>query len=104
MVSEINVDREEGILTVVWRDGARQQIRLSDLRRGCPCAVCEGNRMAEDDDVLHVISPDALQASDGVTEIIPVGRYAIQIRWTDGHDTGIYTYDYLKTFGTVTQS
>jgi DUF971 family protein len=47
-----------------------------------------------------MISPDELNASAAISDVVPVGRYAIQIRWQDGHDTGIYTYDFLRALGT----
>jgi len=91
-------------MELVWQDDVRQEIRLEDLRRLCPCALCEGSRLEQDSDALHIITADEMQATAGVGEITPVGRYAIQIRWDDGHDTGIYTYKYLRTLGTTTPS
>lgn len=100
MLAKLDVTQDKGIMTVVWDDGRSQEIQLSDLRRLCPCAVCEGNRAQQTSDALHMISPDELSASPAVSDVVPVGRYAIQIRWKDGHDTGIYTYDFLKSLGT----
>ena len=82
-----------------WGDGLKQELRLARLRQLCPCAVCEGNRFGQADDDLHVITTDQLSATAGVREILPVGRYAIQVLWDDGHDSGIYTYGYLKSLG-----
>lgn len=104
MISKIDVLREKGMMSIQWKDQTEQELRLDDLRRLCPCAVCEGNRMAQDSDALHMISPDVQAASSGVVEIVPVGRYAIQIRWEDGHDTGIYTYEFLRSLGTASPS
>ena len=104
MVSKIDVQRELGVMVLTWEDATRQEVGLDELRRLCPCALCEGNRMAQEADGLHIITSDELHATADVSEVIPVGRYAIQIRWHDGHDTGIYTYTYLKSLGTVTPS
>ena len=101
MPSKIDVVREKRVMSVQWQDDSRQEVKLDDLRRLCPCAVCEGNRMQESSDDLHMIGSDQLNTSSVVTEVIPVGRYAIQIRWEDGHDTGIYTYEFLRSLGTV---
>ena len=100
MLTKLDVAKETGIMSVVWDDGSCQELQLSDLRRLCPCAVCEGNRAKQTSDALHMISPDELNASAAVSDVVPVGRYAIQIRWQDGHDTGIYTYDFLRALGT----
>ena len=48
---------------------------------------------------LHMLSDREREATAEVVDVIPVGRYAIQIRWGDGHDTGIYTYDSLRRMG-----
>ena len=100
-LSDIEVSRDRGTMGLSWDDGLSQEVRLDDLRRLCPCAVCEGNRAAQTTDKLHMITADELGASDGVRDVIPVGRYAIQIRWEDGHDTGIFTYKYLRSLGTA---
>ena len=104
MIEKIDVVREKGMMSILWKDQTRQELRLDDLRRLCPCAVCAGTRMAQDADALHMISSDAQNASSGVAGIVPVGRYAIQIRWDDGHDTGIYTYEFLRSLGTAPPS
>ena len=100
-LSKIDVNRDSEIMVLNWKDGLRQKVTLADLRRLCPCAVCEGNRLQHQEGELHMITNDELQATAGLREVVPVGRYAIQIRWADGHDTGIYTYSYLRSLGTV---
>ena len=99
MLLKIDVVREKGVMSIQWQDDNRHEVKLDDLRRLCPCAVCEGNRMQESSGDLHMIGSDQLNASSEVTEVIPVGRYAIQIRWEDGDDTGIYTYEFLRSLG-----
>ena len=99
MLSKIDVVRKKGVMSIKWQDDNLQEVKLDDLRRLCPCAVCQGNRMQESSDDLHMIGSDQLNASSEVTEVIPVGRYAIQIRWGDGHDTGIYTYEFIRSLG-----
>ena len=93
----IDIRRKEGLLEVAWRDGAVHRIGLSDLRRACPCALCEDRReRQEKEGGLRVIGGDEMAVSVEVLDVVAVGRYAIQIRWGDGHDTGIYTYGYLR--------
>ena len=43
-----------------------------------------------------ILPPEFANASPVITELQPVGRYALQPYWRDGHSTGIYTYDYLR--------
>lgn len=75
-----------------WADGHQSVFPLLYLRKECPCALCRGER--EDHNPFRVIKelPEALKAMT----IDPVGNYAIQIRWSDGHATGIYTFDFLR--------
>ena len=90
----IRVDRAEGWLEMDWADDGILRVKLPDVRKACPCALCKDLR-AKQDDQLQMITAEQIPSID-LSDVIPVGNYAIQIRWTDGHDTGIYTYSYLK--------
>lgn len=82
-------------LAIRWDDGGESFLRLETLRRHCPCAGCQGER-----DVLgHLhkgpekpLSP----ASYHLRQIVTVGSYAVQPTWGDGHNTGIFAFDYLR--------
>ena len=84
-------------MEIEWKGVGRRRIKLSYLRRYCPCAPCvdRRNRQAEGEG-LPMLSVAEMTATDEVSTVVPVGRYAVQIKWSDGHDTGIYTYDYLR--------
>ncbi len=90
----IRVHRAGGWLEMDWADHGVLRVMLREVRKACPCALCEGLR-AERDAQLQMITADKTPSVE-LSEVVPVGNYAIQIRWTDGHDTGIYTYSYLK--------
>lgn len=79
-------------LRIAWDDGMTSDFHVATLRRACPCASCvdewTGERTLDPFTVLESVRP---------MEIEPVGRYAIKITWTDGHDTGIYTFEYLRS-------
>ena len=82
-------------LAIKWADGTESYVPLEFLRRCCPCAGCQGER-----DVMgtvhrgpeHPLSAAAFQ----LRHIGTVGGYAIQPVWGDGHNTGLYSFDYLK--------
>lgn len=94
--TRIHVDRRLNHLLVEWADGQVRTIDLRLIRQQCPCALCDDVRAKEKKHSgLHMVTK-AEMPSTVLTEIIPVGNYAIQIRWEDGHDTGIYTYRFLK--------
>ena len=98
----IRVDRAEGWLEMDWVGDGILRVRLSDVRKACPCALC-GDIRAQQDAQLQMITVDQTPSVD-LSDVIPVGNYAIQIRWADGHDTGIYTYSYLKQLALAASS
>ena len=93
----IDVRKEAGEMVLEWEDGKCGKIPLEVLRRACPCAECNEHREQQHAEAgLHMLTEDELAASDELAGIVPMGRYAVKIRWADGHETGIYTYDHLK--------
>ena len=97
--SEIQIDRHAGELVILWRDGSEGRYALEELRRGCPCAQCREVR-GEADGVnaggLTLLNPEAISATAVVKGFSYVGRYGIRIEWEDGHDHGIYTFDFFR--------
>jgi DUF971 family protein len=85
-------------LAIVWEDGREDYLPLETLRRNCPCALCRGER-----DLLgnvHRGPPRPLTpASFQALSQRPVGGYALQIFWADGHNDGIYSYETLRSLG-----
>jgi DUF971 family protein len=85
-------------LAIKWEDGTEQFIRLETLRRACPCAGCKG----EVDVMGQLHKGREVQLSERSFRLLslqPVGTYAIQPTWGDGHMTGIFSYDYLRKLG-----
>lgn len=82
-------------LAIKWDDGTESYISFADLRRSCPCAGCKGEM-----DILGNIykNPDRPLAPNAfsLVRIGQVGGYALQPVWADGHDSGIYSFDYLR--------
>jgi DUF971 family protein len=93
---------DDGRLEMTWSDGEQRRYRVGELRKACPCATCREKRSAEDGDkmktLLKVISPEEAQPLM-VQHMEPVGNYAYKITYSDGHDTGIYTFDHLRALG-----
>ena len=89
-----NIQQIGNELAVQWNDGTESYLDLQFLRRACPCAACGG-----EPDVLGNIMRPNVSYSDTSFELAGfqiVGGYAIQPRWADGHETGIYTFQYLR--------
>ena len=90
----INVQQIGNELAIQWNEGAESYLDLQLLRRACPCAACGG-----EPDVLGNIMRPSVSYSDNSFDLVGfeiVGGYAIQPRWADGHQTGIYSFQYLR--------
>ena len=78
-------------LSIRWADGAESLLDVRALRLACGCANCidewSGKALLAPDKVPEDVAPVGIQS---------VGRYAIQIEWSDGHSTGIYPFERLR--------
>ncbi len=76
---------------VEWSDGHDAVYPARHLRLNCSCAACvnelTGERMLDANAIVPDVHPLGIE---------PVGRYGIRIQWSDGHNTGIYTYENLR--------
>ena len=82
-------------LFIKWDDESESRIDLKYLRDECPCANCKGETIllkTYKPSKLSIVNPEMYKIND----IQPVGGYAIQITWKDRHNTGIYSWEYLK--------
>jgi DUF971 family protein len=85
------VEESDRQLTIAWSDDVETHYQAAGLRRSCPCAQCinewTGEKMLSDDSV-----PDDVH----FTHISIVGRYALNFHFSDGHDTGIFSFALLR--------
>lgn len=81
-------------LEVTWGDSHQSSYPLKYLRAECPCASCRSERQDAQDNPFHVLK-GGLPSAD-LRNVEPVGRYGLRLVWADGHDTGIYTFEYLR--------
>ena len=79
-------------LAISWGDGEKSVFPVRDLRLACSCARCVDEWTGEE-----MLKPESVPEDVRPVSIQPVGRYAIQIQWSDGHDTGIYPFDRLRS-------
>jgi DUF971 family protein len=82
---------------VVWEDGHESYYPLEELRRACPCAMCSG-----EPDLfgrMYGGGPQQYRRESFIlSSVDPVGNYALQPNWADGHGYGIWAYDRLRAF------
>jgi DUF971 family protein len=89
-----NIQQIGDELAIAWNDGTESFIKLKTLRRACPCAACGG-----EPDVLGGISRPHVTYTNQSFQLVGfdlIGGYALQPRWGDGHNTGIYSFTYLR--------
>lgn len=82
-------------LALSWSDGMEQFLAFEKLRRSCPCAVCNG-----EPDVMGRGEKPRREYKNGSFELKSydfVGGYGLNLKWADGHATGIYSYDLLRS-------
>jgi len=86
--------RDARTLSVLWEDGQRDDFDVRDLRLACHCALCieemSGRKLLDPKTVRPDVSPRVISS---------IGNYAIGIDWNDGHNSGIYSFDYLRSLG-----
>lgn len=93
-------------LLVTWSDGLRATLESNTLRKACPCATCK--ELSGDEshskpltssekkpNLLNIVSATDAESTN-LERVWAVGNYAIGMRWQDGHDSGIYSYMYLR--------
>jgi DUF971 family protein len=78
-------------LRITWADGRECQFNAPALRRNCPCAQCVNEWTGQ-----RVLQPESISDELSINDISIVGRYALSFRWSDGHETGIYSFRYLR--------
>jgi ATP-binding protein involved in chromosome partitioning len=86
------IHRADDAVTITWAEDHVGVYPARDLRLACPCAEC-----VEEMSGRPLLDPNAVPVDVVPLRISLVGAYAVRIDWSDGHSTGIYTYDYLRT-------
>lgn len=75
---------------ISWDDGVTHKLSNAVLRGYCPCAGCQGHSAT----IQYVSGRDT-----DLTDIEQVGNYALKLVWSDGHNTGLYSFPYLHKLG-----
>lgn len=87
--TKLDFSKSRKMLTIAFDDGQTGEIPFETLRVESPSAEVQGHSPAQKKVVTG-------KENVGVTAANPVGRYAVQIVFDDGHDTGLFTWDYLR--------
>ena len=85
------IEEGDSEITITWSDDVETHYVATDLRRSCPCAGCinewTGEKMLDDSKIPDDIS---------IKHTTIVGRYALNFHFSDGHDTGIFSFGFLR--------
>ncbi len=87
----VDISLSQGV-SIVWSDGHESQYALEYLRNNCPCATCRNDKKS----VAPPSSFPMFKPTARLKGAEAVGRYAVQLLWTDGHNTGIYSFAHLR--------
>lgn len=97
----IAISKSKGV-KIDWSDGHRSEYSLAYLRDECPCASCTGAHGTEPQKTDYSKPQPAnnpfpmFKPALKMLSVEPVGSYAFRISWSDGHNSGIYSYDRLR--------
>lgn len=96
---KIHVSTGAGV-DITWADGHQSHYDFSYLREECPCATCNDERGKKQAFAAVASSPSAVlpmfKPKPRAQTATVMGNYAVQISFSDGHSTGIYSYDHLR--------
>ncbi|MEX2374301.1 MAG: DUF971 domain-containing protein [Dehalococcoidia bacterium] len=87
----VGPDASGSLLEVEWQDDHVSAFVPRHLRLICPCAGCVDEMTGQ-----RTLRPEMVPEDTYLEEINYVGRYALAFRWSDGHSTGIYPFQYLR--------
>lgn len=99
---KVRVKKTEGTgVEIDWKDGHQSVWNFAWLRNACPCATCHEDRektgrlpgvpKPKEQTLLKMYEPPVRPL-----EVTPVGKYALKFKWNDGHESGIYSWEYLR--------
>lgn len=82
---------QPGCVHIAWPDGSESSLPNRDVRLACRCALCVDERSG-----APLLDPAKVPVNLQAEAVQPLGNYAVAITWSDGHSTGIYSWDHLK--------
>lgn len=104
-------DSNKGEIIIEWNDGRSDHISFRRLRDHCCCATCRAEEMTSGKvadrgkpaaDPFRILTAAETRPLD-VLAMTPVGNYAYHIEFSDGHNTGIFTFERMRQLGDLPQ-
>lgn len=91
MAAPRQIQKAEREFRITWEDGHESAYSYRALRQACPCAVCRDEWSGK-----PLLDPETVPADLGAPKAELVGNYAVAFLFSDGHSTGIYSFDTLR--------
>jgi DUF971 family protein len=88
--SNVRAHQAHQFLELVWGDGQVDRLGYKSLRANCPCATCRDEWTGE-----RLLDPSTIAEDLKLEGMEPVGNYAVRLAWSDGHGSGLYTWEFL---------
>jgi DUF971 family protein len=85
------IEESDSEVTIKWSDETESRYTASRLRRACPCATCVNEWTGE-----KILRAESVPSNLSFSHISIVGRYALNFHFSDAHDTGIFSFKYLR--------
>ena len=92
--TNIRALQAEQILEITWPDGVVDRLGYISVRSECPCATCRNEWTGE-----RMLEPASIRTDLTLTGMDNIGTYAVQFAWSDGHSSGIFTWETLRYLG-----
>lgn len=96
LAKSITVLKSENTLEIIWKDEHVSRYPLHGLRKACPCVVCKGGHAHMSVPTNPTVFFEKPTRITHIQNITPIGNYAIQIQWSDGHNSGMYKWETLR--------
>lgn len=87
------IEESDNEISIKWSDDTETRYTAPQLRRECPCASCINEWTGE-----KILDHGSVSPFLTFKNIAIVGRYALSFTFSDGHDTGIFSFNLLKSF------
>lgn len=87
----IKVHRDQRILEIIWDENDVSRLPFQRIRQNCRCAVCVDEFTGK-----QLLNPETVPVDLGLMDASLTGNYAMKFRWSDTHDSGLFTWDHLR--------
>jgi len=89
---DVQANRDVRQLAITWSDQRTSRFGFYQLRIACQCAGCVDENTGK-----RILDPARIPLDIAIQDLALVGNYALRITWSDGHNTGLYTWNFLLT-------